>query len=130
MVAGYEPSEAMAKCLISGRKAPPPVLRTILRIDVVNVCVTAKVVRKNVSQHPCGARYGSRVRAERSEGEVPGFYYISPVAVWQTGKVLSQHPQPNDHLGRLFRTINSFLNFINTLSVYAKAYSIAEFNKI
>ena len=71
---------------ISGRKAPPPVLRTILRIDVVNVCVTVMVVRKNVSQHPRGARYGSRVRDERSEGEVPGICYISQDAVWQTGR--------------------------------------------
>ena len=63
-------------------------LRTILRNDVVNVFVSAKVVRKNVSHHPCGARYGSRVRAERSEGEVPGIYYVSLVAVWQTGRVI------------------------------------------
>ena len=70
---------------ISGRKIPQPVLRTILRNDVVNVCITAKVVRKNVSQHPCGARYGSRVRAERSEGEVPGILYVQ-ATVWQTGK--------------------------------------------
>ena len=57
---------------ISGRKTPPPVLRTIL---VYQQCDVAKVVRKNVSQHLCGARYGSRVRAERSAGEVPGISY-------------------------------------------------------
>ena len=51
---------------ISGRKAPQPVLRTVL---VYQRCDVAKGVRKNVSQHPCGARYGSRVRAERSVGD-------------------------------------------------------------
>ncbi len=54
---------------ISGYKAPQSVLRTIL---MYQRCDVAKGVRKNVSQHPCGARYGSRVRAERSDGEVPG----------------------------------------------------------
>ncbi len=51
---------------ISGHKAPQPVLRTILKYQL---CDVVKGVRKNVSQHPCGARYGSRVRAERSVGD-------------------------------------------------------------
>ena len=89
------------------------------------------VVRKNVLQHPCGARYGSRVRAKRSEGEVPGICFTYCVAVWQTGSVyINFFTRPNDHLERFFRSINCLLNFINTLFVYAKAYSIAEFNKI
>ncbi|MBR5003358.1 MAG: hypothetical protein IKY13_07620 [Bacteroidaceae bacterium] len=67
---------------ISGRKAPQLVLRTIL---VYQQCDVAKGVRKNESQHPCGVRYGSRVRAERSAGEVPGISIISQATVWQTG---------------------------------------------
>ena len=79
MVAGYEPSEAKAKC-------PEYVLRP----------------------------KGDRLADGKSIAVATSCFFT----------------QLNDYLGRLFRTINCFLNFVNTLFVYAKAYSIAEFNEI
>ena len=49
-----------------------PLNRCFAPSSFINDVMSLKGVRKNVSQHPCGARYGSRVRAERSDGEVPG----------------------------------------------------------
>ena len=129
MVAGYEPSEA--KCLISGRKAPQPVLRTILCIDIISNAISQRSFARTCRSTLVVCDMVAGYEPSEAKAKCPdSIIYL----LWPSGRrevsTSNFFTQPNDHLGRLFRTINCFLNFINTLSVYAKAYSIAEFKKI
>ena len=106
-------------------------LRTILYIDIIsNALPQRSFVRTCRSTHTVRDMVAGYEPSEAKAKCPDSIIYL----LWPSGRrevsTSNFFTQLNDHLERLFRSINSFLNFINTLSVYAKAYSIAEFNKI